>query len=259
MGVPMVAIIINNPDLDVLQLDVKGSSHVMAVQVVMGSCEFYLISAYFQFSHPVEPYLALLESCIARIKRNNSNNQVIITADVNASSASWYSRTTDERGDMIEEFIAANNLMVLNQASRFTTYASLSGTSNIDVFLATPGIAGYISDWRISPDMTISDHNAILFKLLPHRTRATQTHPSDFRFNIKRSNWERFDEELRGIASSSFKRKLSLLPPQQAANLLVETLQEVCRRIFGIKRIFCRSVPWWNARFSALRRKTQSA
>jgi len=107
--------------------------------------------------------------------------------------------------------------------------------------------------------MTISDHNAILFSILPHRTRTAQPYHSDLRFNIRRSNWECFDEELRRVASSSFKGKLSSLPPQQAASLLTKTLQEVCRRTFGTKRTLCRSVPWWNARLSELRRKTQSA
>jgi len=204
-GVPMVAIVINNPNIDILQLNVKDSKHVVAVQVVTENCDFYLFSAYFQFSHPVEPYLATLEDCITKIKCNNISSQIVITADVNASSASWYSRTTDDRGESIEEFIAANNLVVLNQASRFTTYASPSGTSNIDVTLATPGIAGFIYDWHVSPEMTISDHNAILFRMLPHRPRVAQPRQGELHFNIKRSNWEPFDEELRGAASPSFK------------------------------------------------------
>jgi len=118
-GVPMVAIVITNPNIDILQLSVTGSKHVVAIQAVTEIGEFYLISAYFQFSHPIEPYLATLEDCIANIKCNNTNSQIIISADVNASSASWYSRTTDDRGEMIKEFIAANNLMVINQASRY--------------------------------------------------------------------------------------------------------------------------------------------
>jgi len=58
----------------------------------------------------------------------------------------WFSRTTDERDDMIEEFITANNLMILNQANKFTTYASPSEMSDIDVTLSTPGIVKCIYD-----------------------------------------------------------------------------------------------------------------
>jgi len=101
----MVAIIINNPDIDILQLNVEDSSHVIAVQVITDFGEFYLISAYFQFSQSVEPYLEVLDRCVGNIRNNNVNDQVIIAADVNASSTSWHSRTTDERGDAVDEFI----------------------------------------------------------------------------------------------------------------------------------------------------------
>jgi len=229
-GVPMAAIIVNNQDIDILQLDVEGSRHVVAVQIVTDFCDFYLFSAYFQFSHPVEPYLDTLDKCISRIKRNNINSQIIISADVNALSSSWYSRTTDERGEMIEELIAAHNLTVLNQASRFTTFSSPSGISNIDISLATPRITKYVCDWHISPETTISDHNTILFKIISHRTRRIQHLRRDLYFNIKRSNWEPFDEKLKEIASPSFKGKLAFLPPQQAAGLLTDALQELCKK-----------------------------
>jgi len=49
------------------------------------------------------------------------------------------------------------------------------------------------------------------------------------------------------------------LPPQQAASLLTTTLQQICKEALGTKRTFCRSVPWWSAKLSKLRRRTQSA
>jgi len=52
---PKTAIVINNPNLDILQLDMGNSSHVVAVQIITSTSEFYIISDYFQFSHPVEP------------------------------------------------------------------------------------------------------------------------------------------------------------------------------------------------------------
>jgi len=97
----------------------------------------------------------LLEDCIRRIKLNNANNQIIITADVNASSTSWFARTIDERGDKSDEFITTNDLIILNQTSVHTTYASPSGTSNIDVTISTLGVAGRIRNWSILPELTI--------------------------------------------------------------------------------------------------------
>jgi len=145
VAVPKAAIVLNNPNIDVLQLDLGNFSHVVAVQIITNTYELYLVSVYFQFSHLVEPYLTILDEYIAKIK-NNVKNEIIICADVNALSASWFSRIKDDRGDKIKEFIMANNLVVLNQASKYTTFSSHSGTSNVDVTLSTAGAARYIRD-----------------------------------------------------------------------------------------------------------------
>jgi len=192
----MAAIVVNSPDLDVLQLSVE-SSHIIAIQVTSEYSKFYLVSAYFQFSHPVEPYLAQLETCIERIKRNNIGNEIIVAANVNALSTSWFACTTDERGDAVDDFIMGNNLAVLNRPSIYTTYASLSGTSNIDVTLSTPGMAGRICDWHIQPDLTISDHNAVIFRIASRGSERTQPRRSDLCFSLRRANWDLFEQELR--------------------------------------------------------------
>jgi len=130
---PKSAIIINNSNIDILQLYVEESNHIVAVQIKFESEKFYLISAYFQFSHSVEPYLSSLDEYIGKIRDCNANNEIVICADVNALSTSWFSRTTNETGDKIEEFIMAN-LIVLNQASRYTTYSSHSGGDYLYIF-----------------------------------------------------------------------------------------------------------------------------
>jgi len=260
---PMAAILINSPDLDVLQLG-TDSSHIVSLQITSTSSRFYLLSAYFQFSHPVEPYLALLEACINSIKRNSGKNEIIIAADVNAMSTTWLSRTTDERGDAIEDFITENNLTVLNQPSTHTTYASSSGTSNIDVTMSTAGMARRICGWHIKPDFTISDHNAIIFTIASSGPERTQINRSDLCFNLKRANWDllwfnlkraNWEQEIKRSFDISFKERLVALTPRQAVILFNKKLKEICRRILGIRRSFSRAIPWWNAGLTSLRRK----
>jgi len=256
-SVPMVAIAVENPNLDILQLNLE-SGHIIALQITTMACEFYLISVYFQFSHPVEPYLVLLEDCIRKIKQKDNNNQIIITADVNALSTSWFARTTDERGDKIDEFITINDLVILNQSSNHTTYASHSGTSNIDVTISTPGIVGRIRDWTILPELTISDHNAISFKILSNKLKRTQPRHRDLSFNLRRANWDLFNEELKKSFDASFKLRLATLAPQWAINLFTGKIQEICRMALGIRRPSCRTVPWWNDGLTMLRKRVQS-
>jgi len=47
---------------------------------------------------------------------------------------------------MVDEFVTANNLVVLNQASEHTIYASTSDTTNIDMTMSTPRVASRICD-----------------------------------------------------------------------------------------------------------------
>jgi len=252
------AIVVHNPNLDVLQLDTGNSSHVVAVQIVTGTCEFYIISAYFQFSHPVDPYLALLDEHINKIKSNNVRSEVIVCADANALSASWYSRTTHERGDKIEDFILANNLVILNQSSLFTTFSSHSGTSNTDVTMATAGIAKH-KEWHISPNRSISDHNVILFKIASARGERRQLRDERLSFDLKRANWDLFGKEIETVFNPTLKNRLVSLPAEQAVDLMTTELQDICRRAIGVRRIRGKVVPWWNKELTVLRRKVQVA
>jgi len=228
----MAAILVDSPDLDVLQLSVE-SSHIIAIQVTSEFNKFYLVSAYFQFSHPIEPYLAQLETCIERIKRNNSGNDIIVAADVNALSTSWFARTTDERGDAMDDFIMGNKLAVLNRPSVYITYASPSGTSNIDVILSTSGMAGRVCDWHIQPDLTISDHNAIIFGIASRGPERTQLGRSDLCFNLRKANWGLFEQELKRSFDTPFKAKLAILASRQAVTMFNKKLQEICKKALG--------------------------
>lgn len=259
VNTPKVAIIVKNPNLDVLQLKMEDTKHVAAIQVIAGTYEFYLISAYFQFSHPVEPYLEVLDRCINRIKSKKANSEIVICADVNALSTSWFSRSTNERGDLVEDFIMDNNLIVINKKSEHTTYASPSGTSNIDITLATTGIAKYIKDWCVSPDLTISDHNAILFKISSRDVAGIQLRHDDLSFNLNKANWKLFEAEVRRIFNPFIKKKIEYLPAQDAVALVTTKLQEICKKTIGIRRYRARTVPWWNDKLTALRKKVQAA
>jgi len=75
--------------------------------------------------------------------------------------------------------------------------------------------------------MTISDHNAIVFRIAPHVARETQPYLDGMCFRIRNANWEQFDKTIERIANPSFKERLALLPPQQATVLLTEKLQNI--------------------------------
>jgi len=79
--------------------------------------------------------------------------------DANARSVLWHAGETDNRGEVVEEFILINNLTVINKVSDFNTFRTERGASNIDVTLANHKISTGISAWTIDPDFSFSDHN----------------------------------------------------------------------------------------------------
>ena len=75
----------------------------------------------------------------------------------------------------------------------------------------------------------------------------------DFRYNLKRANWEKFDQEIKKVFDSSLKDKLAFLPARDAV-LVTKEIQKVCRRTMGIRRNCGRGVPWWREELSILRK-----
>jgi len=130
--------------------------------------------------------------------------------------------------------------------------------SNIDITLSTAEIAGRVRDWSILPDLTISDHNAIRFKIAFDKTKRTQQRHRDLTFNIKKANWDRFDDELTRSFDSPFKTRLAVLPPCRAVAIFTEKLQDICKRTLGVKKPSYRTVPWWNDGLTVIRRRVQA-
>ncbi|KMQ93079.1 reverse transcriptase [Lasius niger] len=121
---PQVAIIVLNQKIDVMQIDTESSSHVIGAYITTAVGDHYLIAAYFQYSHEVAPYINMLENMVKKIGREKR----IICADVNANSVTWNSKSTDDRGEKVEELITDNRLIII-KANNPPTYSSSTGAS----------------------------------------------------------------------------------------------------------------------------------
>lgn len=114
------------------------------------------VSAYFQFAHPIEPYLDQLQVIIDELR----GQMVLIGADANAHSRLWYSGAADERGDLMHNLIERNDLIIVNKEHQPATHKS--GTS-INLTLSSRNLADRILDWRVREDASLSDHWLITF------------------------------------------------------------------------------------------------
>ena len=105
----------------------------------------YLTSIYFQCSDSVGPYIRKIE----KITPTLPGEKLIISADVNARSPLWHCHHADTSGEEIELALASFDLMVLNEPGSPLTFRSHSGTSTIDITLASRGVLKFVKKWSI--------------------------------------------------------------------------------------------------------------
>ena len=247
---PGAAIIIMNKNITTTTISQLSNPRVLCTEIKTSYISFILINMYFQYSHPIETYIAALEEII----NNYPNQNLLILADSNAKSPLWNSKVTDNRGEQLEELILANNLTILNQPGNPPTFQNRAGaSSNIDITLATPNLANYVRDWKVETCQTISDHNLITFSISLADDQI-KDQEDQIKYNTNKLNWEKF------------KAKLVLPDITEGVNLetLTEELQEKVRNT--IKQITKTShktkkhggLPYWNNNLEKLKRLTRA-
>jgi len=86
----------------------------------------------------------------------------LVAGDFNAWSRIWGSRSTNERGAILERWAASQRLHLLNEDATSTCVRPQGGESIVDLTWATPGAAARIRGWRVVTDFHIeSDHRPI--------------------------------------------------------------------------------------------------
>jgi hypothetical protein len=258
MNNPQVGIIVLNSAYDVIQLPPNDLEYIVGAQITTDSGSYFMISVYFRPSQDVDPIINQLEKMISDI---GPNNRIIICSDANANSASWFSARTDTRGEKIQEFVLSNNLTIINKPSNAFTFSTVNGESNIDITLATLNATRNISDWRVSPTFTISDHNAILFNINDggSNTNSRSLINDSPTYNIKKANWAKFEIDLKSKFKPHIKDLLVSLEPDDAVRLFTKFLKQVCDDNITKQRKVTKSVPWWNSELTSLRKRVITA
>lgn len=111
-------IVITKTDVMVTKLQQFSNNYFTCIQVSTNNDRLYLVSAYFQFSDEIEPYIDFLDKIVAALH----GNKIIIGIDVNANSPMWHSNQLDPKGEEMENFILQRDLIVLNRANQPLTF-----------------------------------------------------------------------------------------------------------------------------------------
>ena len=94
-----------------------------------------MVSMNCRYSNDIEPYLAYMERVCECLK----GKRVIFGMDANAASPLWFSkdggrsRKNEMRGRILEEWVIANGMIVLNETSESYTFSGTRVESDVDV------------------------------------------------------------------------------------------------------------------------------
>ena len=197
----------------------------------------------------------LLGHALARLR----GADIIIGLDWNACSTMWGSTNTNDEGEAIEDFMAQHSLKLLNQITNIYTYQSNRGSSNIDITLARGQITRRVQNWRVEDGWTLSDHRVIVFNINSKMSQTDQVLYNKPRYKTRLRNYEVFNNNLR--------RGLAVMPLplttegeiNECVSVLETSIQKTADETLKKPKIIARSVPWWSAALTGLRKATHAA
>ena len=186
-----------------------------------------------------------------------SDKRLLIGLDSNAHSALWGCINTDARGEMVEEFLFSNGLVIINRGCH-DTFVSTRASSIIDITVATAEVFVSLSNWHVNQVFQFSDHRRIEFDLgqIQRDSRTT--------WGVRRANWQNFKHHC-GLRAALWKVPYFWTPKNidyQVSKFtrdINRSLSRSCPRITPGQTKGRKPVPWWTPELSDLRKKTRRA
>lgn len=219
--------------------------HVLRVQKSPGFIcvelkQIVIVSCYFSPNKNIEEFKTLLnnlETCIKTTKKN-----LILEADLNAKTPIIGSSTCNAKGRILEDWISANGLLIVNKGNT-NTFNGKNGSSLIDFTACTNKIATYISGWHVELKENFSDHSNIRFTL--------KGDGGSVKKEKNTLRWIVTEEGLRKVAAHFKTLTFSSLDP----NSLVDALKKSCDKHLKTKgKNKHREVYWWTQEIAELRK-----
>lgn len=198
-----------------------------------------IYSCYFSPNRTNEEYSEFLDELGASIQ-THPNKIIIVGGDFNAKSKTWGGEEENQRGVLTKEFMAVNNLTLVNHGTT-PTFRRGNQTSFIDLTLISTNGVDHILEWTVEDETEImSDHNLISYRI----QKATPNIPEP----SPRKGWEVSRDKIQGFKEniSEYWGTLEKLPNNQET--LTSKITEACNASF--KKLGGRStrkpIYWWS-------------
>jgi exonuclease III len=182
---PKTGIAITNKDINTINMTSMATNDLSIAVINAQNRQILLMSSYCSPNESLDSKL----NNIQKVLNESEIKNIVICMDSNSHSKVWYDRHDDNRGDQINEFLAQNNLILLNNNENKPTFESNVGQSSIDLTIISPEMIGLITDWDVLDEETTSDHKYISFKL--NEKFEKTKYKSTLKYITKDADWER--------------------------------------------------------------------
>ncbi|KAF6217313.1 hypothetical protein GE061_001667 [Apolygus lucorum] len=269
------AIVLANPSLDAILVTECSDEDHLAVEIRDKSgFTFVVVSCYFDYNRDIRDEFRKLEGIFDRFR----HLRILLAIDSNARSSTWYDVKTNERGRLLEDFIAERGLLVVNDNDGVPTFETRRARSWIDLTLSTTTMIPFVTNWRIGEEELVSDHKLLSFEI----NNMSQSYPveSEFipRYKVHEADWEKFGDVLfhsmagilgqppptdREQLDEMFSRMvevsddLEVIVERVSGALESACCQSIPRRRQPVKTSAKKSVPWWTREITEVRRRVR--
>ncbi|KAH0811666.1 hypothetical protein GEV33_011125 [Tenebrio molitor] len=187
--------------------------------------------------------------------RGQTSRRFIVAGDLNTKSGMWGSPTDDRRGEILVEWLAGQDLHVLNTGGA-PTFVRGASNSYIDVTFCSENLTSKIKEWTVLDVENLSDHQYICFKIA--MGGLTASIKKDL---ITVKGWKVTKEGMEVVLSNNLSKESRFgMPDQNTSGTCEEILRSVCDRSLQRKRNFGerkKAVYWWSEEIASLRKKRE--
>jgi hypothetical protein len=110
-GKRRAAIILANNNIGPILITQYSDNDTVLLEMQQENEKFYAASIYMDYNETIDINLKHIEEIITFIK----GEKLIIATDSNSRSSAWHDRTTNNRGRLMEDFMASNQLQFLTR------------------------------------------------------------------------------------------------------------------------------------------------
>ncbi|KXZ75601.1 hypothetical protein TcasGA2_TC033504 [Tribolium castaneum] len=254
-----------DPTLMVYDVPEKMGNEELAKEVykknmaaLMGEEEF--IREFRVYGCDLRPYLDWMTG----VKEKCADIPLLIGMDANAVSPLWHSKIhrqeggeKEARGKRLEDHVAQEEFLVLNQPSQCYTFSGPMGESDIDVTICNrEWMDKYETCWEVNEEWGCSDHNCIVMYVNGREARECMRKTKKKKWRMNGVDWEKFKDKLHAVRDTVLYNRETINGKVYLLETWIETaIQEATIKI----NVGSREVRWWTDELGCLQAAASKA